>query len=296
MTIPQFKLPPSTTTILLFGNTGSGKTAQIGELAKYKYKKEKKRTRLCTADPGGWETVNHLVELGIMEVVPYFGDNPWSWIDHVVRGDKLNEKGEWVPGIDEDIGVYAFEGMASFASKVMVWMSKSPANIGGGGSFQFIAGAGKDAVKVGTNNMAHYMVAQAQVYERATQSQNLPGIVLWTAGDAQSNDDSVGGVVAPQIVGKARSSEAPSWFKYCWHLGVEVDPMGAVKHVLFTEQHIELQSKGMSVGMSNSRVPLDGKEVAIPSRIEPASIVQVLELLDKRKQAAKDDVKKMLGL
>src|SRR5689334_8721312 len=86
--------------ILLFGNTGSGKTAQIGELAEYYFKKDKKTTRLYAADPGGWITIDPYIELGIIELVPYFGDNPWFWIDNAVRGNKWDAaKQEWVPGI-----------------------------------------------------------------------------------------------------------------------------------------------------------------------------------------------------
>lgn len=284
-------------TILLYGNTGSGKTAQIGEVAEYYFKKFKKTTRLYTADPGGWVTVRPHVELGIIEVVPLFGDNPWFWIDNAVKGNKWDAaKQLWVPGIDPNIAMYAFEGMTSMAAKVMLWMSNSPQNIGGGGSFGFVAGTGADRVKVGSNNMAHYSVAQSQVYEKATQSQLLPGTVLWTAGDSQSTDDSVGGVVGPQIAGKAKTSEAPSWFKYCFHIAVDVQPGMPVKHVLYTEQHTEMMSKGMSVGMSNARIPLAGDGVKIPGKIEPASVVRVLELLEDRHVAAVDDLKKRLGL
>lgn len=285
-------------TILLFGPTGSGKTAQIGELAEYYFKQSHKRTRLYSADRGGWETIKPYVKLGIIEAIPMFGD-PWNWIDHVVKGDKLID-GKWAAGIDSDIAMYAFEGMTSIADSVMSWMAEAAGrgvNIGGGGSFSFTAGEGQDRMKIGSNNMAHYSVAQQQVYEKSTQSQFLPGTVLWTAGDRRGEDDSNGGVVGPQVAGKALTGEVPRWFKYTFRLAVEILPGDTAKHVLYTDRHIEMASKGLAQGISNARIPLSGGDaVKIPEKIEPASLVRVLDLLNQRQDAAEDAIKRRLGL
>ena len=284
-------------TILLFGPTGSGKTAQIGELAEYYYKNGHKITRLYSADRGGWETIKPYVELGIIEAIPMFGE-PWNWIDHAVKGDKL-QNGKWVPGIDANVAMYAYEGMTSMADSVMSWMAEASArgvNIGGGGSFSFnVKGDGDKQVKIGSNNMAHYSVAQQQVYEKSTQSQFLPGTILWTAGDRRGEDDANGGVIGPQIAGKAMTGEAPRWFKYTWRLGVEVMPGSPASHVLYTDRHMEMNGK-LAQGISNSRVPLSGTNIEIPDKIVPASLVSILELLDKRQTSAKDEIAKRLGL
>ena len=281
-------------TILLFGHTGAGKTALIGELAEHYFRQFQQRTRLYTADRGGWITVRPYVELGVIDVVPIFGD-PWLWIDHAVKGDKLVD-GKWVPGLDPDIGLYAFEGMTSIADAMMTWMSKSGINIGGGGSFSFTAGDANEKIKIGSNNMAHYSVAQQQVYDRSTLSQALPGTVLWTAGDRRGEDDAIGGVVGPQIAGKAMTGEAPRWFKYTFRVATEVLPGDNPKHVLYLTDHCEMNAK-MAKGISNARVPLAGSSaVAVDMKIEPASIVRALELLEKRQVAAKDEIRKRLGL
>lgn len=303
MTELQKNVVGSNLTILLFGPTGSGKTAQIGELAEYLIKSQKKRTRLYSADRGGWETIKPYTEIEIapgkpiIEAVSLTGD-PFVWINHVVKGEKL-VNGNWAPGIDPDIGLYAFEGMTSMADAEMSWMAEASGrgvNIGGGGSFSFNAGAGKDTLKIGSNNMAHYAVAQQQVFEKSTQSQFLPGIVLWTAGDRRGEDDANGGVVGPQTAGKAQAAEVPRWFKYTFRMAVEVLPGQPPKHVLYTDRHVELQARGTAQGIANSRIPLAGTKVDIPSRIEPASLVYVLQLIEQRQAAAKDDIKARLGL
>jgi energy-coupling factor transporter ATP-binding protein EcfA2 len=307
--VPPVTQPTATVspypTILLFGSTGSGKTTLIGELAESLVRKGKGRTRYYTADRGGWETIRPYTELElspgkpIIEVEPLTG-NPWMWVDHAVRGEKRNAQGQWVPGTDPDIALYAFEGLTSIADTLMSWMadaSSKGVNIGGGGSFSFTVKEGNEALKVGSNNQAHYSVAQQQAFEKSTQSQSLPGIVLWTAGDRRGDDDATGGVIGPQVTGKALIGEVSRWFKYTFRAAIEVMPGMPAKHILYTDRHIEMASKGLAQGMANARIPLDGKgAVNIPDRVEPASLVGILDLIDQRQVAAKDAIRKRLGL
>ncbi len=286
-------------TILLFGPTGAGKTAQIGELAEWYYKENKLKTVLFAADPGGTDTVEPYIKLGIIRpVYMNSADNPWIWIKHAVRGEAM-VNGKVVDMKSNDVGLYAFEGMTSMADALMAWMREAASkgvNIGGAGSFSFTVGTGAEAIKVGSNNMAHYSVAQAKVFEAATLSQHLPGAVLWTAGDSRGEDDSNGTVVGPQIVGKAMTGEAPRWFKYTFRIGVELVPNAAPKHILYTDAHMEMAAKGAKA-IANARIPLSGAaKVDIPLKIEPASIVKVLDLIIKRSHAAEDEIRKRLGL
>lgn len=286
-------------TIMLYGHTGAGKTALIGELAEHYFATQKKKTRLYTSDRGGWITIAPYVELGVIEVIPLF-DDPWIWLGHAVKGDTLKD-GNWVPGTRPDIALYAFEGMTSTADAVMSWMAQASGrgvNIGGGGAMNFTVTQGKETLKIGTNNMAHYGVAQQQVYEKATESQYLPGTVLWTAGDKRGEDDAIGGVVGPQVAGKALTSEVPRWFKYTLRVATEVMAGQAPKHVLYLEDHIEMNAR-MAKAMVNARVPLAGGGeggVTIPSRIEPASLVQFLTMMQERQASAKSAIAKRLGL
>lgn len=295
--------PSDNLTILLFGPTGSGKTCLIGELAEYYYAKYKKITRLYTADKGGWITIRPYVNLGIIEVEQIQGD-AFVWLDKAVQGMKYDaKKKDWVPGVDASkYAMYAYEGFTSIADELMLWMANASAqgkNIGGGGAFNFTAGTGKDAVKIGTNNMGHYSVAQQQAYQKGIQSQSLPGTILWTAGDKRGEDDVAGGVVGPQVAGKAMTGEVPRWFKYTFRLAVEVAVNAAPKHVLYTDAHMEMNAK-MAKGIANARVPLAGGDgtdgVIIPPKIEPASLVKILELLEGRGKTAEDAIRKRLGM
>lgn len=283
-------------TILLFGHTGAGKTAQIGELAEFYYKQSGKKTRLYTADRGGWETIKPYVTLGIIEVVPLF-DDPWVWLSHAVLGHKWDAtKKSWVPGVSPEYALYAYEGMTSVADACMTWMSDAAGkglNIGGGGSFSFVAGT-VEKVKVGSNNQAHYGVAQQRVRDVAQQSQYLPGTVLWTAGDRAGTDDAIGGVVGPQIAGKALTGDAPMWFKYTFRIATDMIPGQPPQHVLYLDSHVELNAKGAK-GLSNARTPLAG-DMVMPAKIIPASLVKALEMIGDKQENAVDAIAARLGI
>lgn len=285
-------------TIMLFGSTGAGKTPLIGELAEYYYLHYKLKTRLYASDKGGWESVKPYVNLGVIDVVPLCGD-VLEWINNSVKGMKL-VNGKWVDGIDPDIGMYAYEGITSMCDEIMVWEAAQAAkgiNIGGPAPNSFSFGKDKELVKVGGNNMGHYKVAQNFIYERSTQSQYLPGTVIWSAGDSRGDDDAVGGVVGPQAAGKALTPEIPRWFKYCFQVAAEVSPGSPTEHVLYLDHHTDMQSKGMAKAISNARVPLaGGLQAPIPPSIKPASLVKALELINDRQGAAQDEIALRLGI
>ena len=73
-------------TVLLYGRTSAGKTAQIGKLAEHVYKKSKKFTRLATSDRGGLDTIRPYVDLGIIQPVELGDSDPWIWLNKVARG------------------------------------------------------------------------------------------------------------------------------------------------------------------------------------------------------------------
>src|SRR5690242_2101013 len=54
-------------TLVLYGPTGSRKTSQIGEFAKYIYEKTGKPTRLFSADGGGWAPIQDLINAGVID-------------------------------------------------------------------------------------------------------------------------------------------------------------------------------------------------------------------------------------
>lgn len=283
-------------TVLLYGRTRAGKSTQIGELAEHVYKSTGKRTRLYTADRGGIDPVRPYVDLGIIEVVSQDDSDPWIFLNKVVRGF-VRKDGKWVPGVNTEIGMYAFESMTAFADALMADMAKKAAenvNIGGGANISFAASGDGETLKISGSNMAHFGVCQSRIKEEVWTSQKLDAeYILWTASASKDEDPEASGkVIGPAVVGKAMTAEVPRWFQLTFRIDAIPAQSGKPeRHVLYLGNSIDL-SAGNAVSLGNTRTPLDS--TPLPATIEPASIVKAISLIDGGYGQAVDAIKKRL--
>lgn len=286
-------------TVLLYGRTRSGKSTQIGELAEYVNKTEGKITRLYTADRGGSESIRPYVDLGIIELIEQGNTDPWIFLNKAVRGYIRDSSGKWVPGINDNIGVWAFESLTAFADALMTSLAEKAAggtNIGGQANISFTVTGDNESVKIGGSNMAHYNVVQTRITEECWYSQRLPGsYIVWTASASKDDDPTASGkVLGPAVVGKALTSEVPRWFNLTFRIDALPAQQGkAERHILYLGNHVDVGA-GNAVGLGNTRTPLDAKPLTT-NTIEPASIVKALELINGGYQEALDVIKKRLG-
>lgn len=110
---------------LVYGDSGSGKTSLIESLATWVWRKYKKKTRLITGDGGGWDNLQHLVDMGI--VVPWQIDtfpHPFETLNLAAEGywpeDVNNPLSKLLPPFDD---VYrAFCGKC----KKVIWNKPTP--------------------------------------------------------------------------------------------------------------------------------------------------------------------------
>jgi hypothetical protein len=286
-------------TVLLYGDSGDGKTALVGEMAEWVRAKEGKRTRLASSDRGGLETIRPYVDLGIIEVVELGESDPWVWLNKVSRG-YIREGGKWIldPKRNAEIGLWAFEGMTSIADALMQSLAVKASqgtNVGGGGNVNFSVTAEGETVKIGGNNQAHYGVVQTRIVEEVWQSQRLPGWCLWTAAAKRDEDPNAAGkVLGPAIAGKALTGEVPRWFVYTFRVAAVPGAAGtAERHILYLGDHQDINSGGAK-GLGNTRVPLDAPK--LPATIEPASVVKAVELIQASYDPAVAAIKKRLGI
>ena len=279
--------------ILMFGDSGDGKTAQIGQLAEMVYTQTGKKTRVYSGDGGGWRTIQPYVSAGIVEPVDMTQiDRPWEWLQAIVQG-KIHDGTKWIvdPHLD-DIGALAYEGLTGFADMLMADLSDKSAkgiNVGGGGAFNFRDG---DTV-VGSNNQAHYGQVQSRLYHAVSQSQRMPVLyVVWTAMARRGQDaDNLATILGPQVCGKALTSEVPRWFVYTFRLmAVPANPTTKQKeeHRLYFHDHLAMDAAGAK-GLGNDRTPLDA--TPLPEYIAPASIVKALELAGAAQREAEEKVR-----
>ena len=291
---------PKRRTILLYGRTNAGKTALVGELAEHVKKTLNKRTRLYTADRGGVKTIQPYIDLGVIEAVEMGDSNPWVFLNKAVRGCVKDANGKWIPGKNDDIGLFAFESIRAIAESLMQWMSTKSTeglDIGGGGNVSFKVVADGETLKVGGSNKAHYGVAQSRMTEEIWESQRLPGeYLIWTSSVSKDEDTtSSSKVLGPDAIGKALTPEMPRWFDYTMRADVYGATAGTPeRHLLFIGSHQDILSGG-ATGLGNMRMPLDAKPPEKPI-IEPASIVTALARLEGGRETATEAIRKRLGL
>lgn len=282
--------------ILLYGDSGDGKTSLLGEFSEWIYKNTGKKTRLYSSDRGGAETIRPYIDLGIIDLITLDND-PWVWLNCAVQG-KIKVGGKWVTSITDDIGFYAFEGMTSIADELMSSLAKKAGqgvNIGGGSSTSFKASDSGENLTISGNNMSHYNVVQMRVLEEVWKSQQLPGWTAWTAAVKRDEDPNASGkILGPAVAGKALTAELPRYFTYSFRVSaVPASLGGKEKHILYMGDHTDLAA-GNSKGLGNTRNPLDAP--ALPATIEPASLVKAIELINAGYKPALDTIKKRLNI
>jgi hypothetical protein len=270
----------------------------IGELAEDVFAKTGKKTRLYSGDRGGTGPVDPYINLGIIEAISMEGANPWYFLHNAVRGRVKNAKGEWVEGDNSHIGLFAFEGIRSFAEALMEDMKSLTAknvNIGGGANVTFVVTEGNQQLKIAGNNQTHFSVAQGRMTEEIWQSQLLPSqYVLWTSSVSKEDDTNASGkILGPDAIGRALTPELPRWNHYTMRVDVlPAPPNGSERHVLYLGTQLD-QNAGNVGALGNMRLPKDGK--IAKTIIEPASIVEALRLLEEGKKGAEDAIRKRLG-
>lgn len=282
----------SATTILLYGRTNSGKTAQIGTLAEHVYKTTGKRTRLYTADKGGLDTIQPHIELGIIELVEILDTNPFIFLNKAARGQVRDATGKWVLDAERNshIGCYAFESLRGIAEELMLDMANKATagvNIGGGSNVSFQIQGDGETLKVGGSNMAHFGVAQARMTAEVWESQKLNAdYIIWTSSVSKDDDTNAGGkVLGPDVIGKALTAEVPRWFNYTFRIDVLPAQSGKPeRHILYLGNHVDVGA-GNAAGLGNIRRPIDAPPLTSVT-IEPANLVQALDML--RNQATSD--------
>ena len=288
------------TTILLYGRTNSGKTAQIGVLAEHIFRTMGKKTRLYTADKGGTKTIQPYIQLGIIEPIEIEGTDPWVFLNKAVKGLVRDAKSKWVPGDLSTIGMVAFESFRSFAEELLVWLAGRSAdgiNIGGGSNIAFKVSDGGETLNIGGSNIAHYKVVQDRMTAEIWQSQKLPvPYVLWTSSISKDEGQiNAGKVLGPDVIGKALTEEVPRWFTYTMRLDVLPAAQGKLeRHLLYLGTHQDVTA-GNATALGNIRQPLDAPAL-LKIVIEPADIVAAIAAIEGGCDPATDAIRKRCGL
>lgn len=228
--------------MILYGPTGSRKTAQIGEFAEYIYEKTGKPTRLLTADGGGYGIIQNWVDAGI--IIPWrliTEADPLStlrkvskgaWAEKLVNGVRQGKiievdrsKPENLPKSMSSVGAYAFESWYSIAALLICDVVDKGRKI----SEDVVSKFEENGEIFGAPARAHYGFAQKEVMSLIRNASALPvERILYTSVEGKGEDKLTKKTeYGPQVIGGAVTAMIPTYVGDCLHFEDYIEEVGS---------------------------------------------------------------------
>lgn len=216
---------------LIYGPTGSTKTSRLGDIAEYTMRKFNKKSRLFSADPGGWEPIDDLTKSdarpdGIIETFALIQhrDKLYETVQKLCLGwwprDPRDPQSELLSPAHNsfrDVGALFIEGLTSISDILFhtnmtdlqnIRVPEMPENsrITSGEYVRRFAGR------------SDYMGVQDSIAEFVRDSGMLPARVVWTATEQKGEGENKKPVYGPDIVGQKATGKCGPWFGNMIHL------------------------------------------------------------------------------
>jgi hypothetical protein len=284
----------------MYGRSRSGKSSLLAELAEYVKKTTGLKSLIYSIDKGGIGPLVPLIDLGVIDLVQQEDTDAFIFLNKAARAQLRDGKGKWIPADLSQYGMVGNESLTGYGDALMNALTEKASqgvNVGGGGNVNLTITDGAETLKIGGSNMAMYGIIQNRVLDEVWRSQklNVP-FVVWTASASRDEDQTAGGkVIGPAVIGKALTAELPRHFDLTFRLDCLPASQGkAERHILYLGNSIDLAA-GNAVGLGNTRIPMGlPKDYVIPTQIEPASLVEALNVIGKAEEIAKTELKKRL--
>lgn len=229
-------------TLVLYGDSGLGKTTSASFFARYIYEKTGKKLRLISADGGGWRPLQSYINAGIVEPlsivdiqrpnatpglqIPYEVyvlrklSKGW-WPEHVTKD------GQWLEGklietpkpkLLSDYGGYIFEGLTSISDLLLAKLRGIKLSMAGAISMKI------EDEAVGSNAQDHYGFIQNEMVDFLIRVKGLPfpseyPTILITSHEATAEDDDTRlPIRGPGLAGKKGTPRVPKAVGEMFHL------------------------------------------------------------------------------
>ena len=230
-------------TMVLYCPTGSRKTSQCGEFAKYIYEKTGKKTRMITMDGGGYGPVQDLVSAGIIDVWRMVEEeNPkialvkasrGAWPLKIVNGLRVGNIAEPMrsnrASALKDVGGDIVESWASIAKAVMRDAVAKGQKINEDVVSKFTeeeAGLGEESF--GAPSRGHYGFAQNFILDIIRNFGGLPvERVCHTSLEGKGEDRLTKALqYGPEAAGSAITASIPQYVGDCLHFEDFIESKG----------------------------------------------------------------------
>jgi hypothetical protein len=220
-------------TALVFGESDTYKTTNLGFAAKWIYEKTGKKVRMISYDGGKWRPLQPLVDVGVIEPIYVADKTPEGRTRKMLENLRKFSAGYWpkpgelkdgnwlgtelVPTKDySQVGGYLFEGLTSSAEGLMRYIRDNHIKIG---PTEDAAQYTDGSEKFWTNVRSHYNAVQGEILGRIRTFSALPvEWVIFSAHEAKGEDEETRMPIrGPGIVGKAATDRVAKEVGDCIH-------------------------------------------------------------------------------
>lgn len=203
-------------TLLIYGETGTYKTSNIGRFARYMYEKTGKPTRLISADGGGWMPVQAEIDAGIIDALRIVeAEQPLPLLRKLGQGYWPIEGKLQLSDLG-GVGAYCIEGLTSISMLLLRHLVKTGRKVS-----EEVIGKFEEEIEVDGRRVkesfsapsrSHYGFIQNFVLDMLASFRALPvERVLFTAHEGKGSDDITNQMVyGPATVGKAITDKLPA--------------------------------------------------------------------------------------
>jgi hypothetical protein len=210
--------PEAARTIILYGDSGLGKSSNAFEFAKLAYRRTGKPVRLISAEVSSQIVFQPLIELGIVE--PYWfinPRNPLPGLRRLSRGDwpVRDAKGAWSwQPWGQQAGAYILEGLTSISESLLEDSRDKQRMMAEQKDKAFEEMEGGEQFKFAKSSMSNFDFVQTEMLRNLKAFGGLAvWRVLWTAHETKGEDeDTKAAIRGPGLVGKAKTGAVQ---KYC---------------------------------------------------------------------------------
>ncbi len=260
---------------LVFGESGDGKTALLGDAAEYYYKKTGLPSLLVSSDPGGWDTVQAHVTAGVILPFKLIRERPnpmWD-MELLVRGHRPKNLADPLSPLSpepvlDDIAAIFFDGITSMCEVLFEWhlhsitvaggtVTPGDVKIGGLAKENFIFAGPTHSRRISSQTDYGEIQKTARGLLNAAARTRKP--IIFTALPCKGEDDNSRPINGPMFVGKALTGSCGNLFGNLLHLFPVFDTQGNRTIKMWLKNHVD---------------PRDPLKVPYPSKVRAPKILQ----------------------
>lgn len=252
-------------TTCIYGESRTGKTREIGSIARYVFQKTGKLTRLIFLDGGGFEVIQPEIDAGLIIPLRLTGHGDvGNWLHALSQGywPKDNTlQGGLVKFSDHpqavEIGCYAIEGISAICQEYLQWLVQKGIKVNSDvvGKQKIKPGeSNQDAaldINLGAASEGHYGIVGQELFRLIRNFQKLAefGIqdLIWTSLEAGGEEKIAGmrrSVIGVGAIGKAITPMLPAKFGDLFHFERDVDAKGRIEYRCYFQSHEDKELGG----------------------------------------------------